>query len=64
MSIAAELIDKRVVRRYLERGVIDGAAFQRHLEQLNDCAGKCVQATPELSDDDEEDSVQAQAVAP
>ena len=65
MSIAADLIDKRVVRRYLERGVIDGAGFQKYLEQLPDCAGKCVQATPELGsdDDDDADDLQAQAGA-
>lgn len=67
MSIAADLIDKRVIRRYLERGVIDGSGYQRYLEQLPDCAGKCVQATPELASDDDEDiddDMPAQATAP
>lgn len=59
MSIAADMIDKRVVRRYLERGDVDSAAFQSHLEQLPDCAGKCVQATPETDDDDDEADVDA-----
>lgn len=73
MSIEAEMIDKRVVRRYLERGALDANGYQRYLEQLPDCAGKCVQATPELASDDdddddddiddEDDDMQAQASA-
>lgn len=63
MSIDAELIDKRVIRRYLERGTVDRAAFQKHLEQLADCAGKCVQATPEQANDDTSEDF-AQSVSP
>lgn len=63
MSIAADLIDKRVVRRNLERSVVERAAYDRYLEQLPDCASKCVQATPE-PEDDSDDEDQVQAVAP
>jgi hypothetical protein len=52
MSIAADLIDKRVIRRYLERGVIDRPDFQQYIEQLPDCANRCVQATPDRGADD------------
>lgn len=47
MSIAADLIDKRVVRRYLDRGVIDHSGFQQYIDQLPDCAGRCVQPSAE-----------------
>lgn len=63
MSIAADQLDKRVIRRFLERGEIDASALQKHLEQLPDCAGKCVQASPEAegADEDVTDETQAQA---
>ncbi len=62
MSISEQLIDKRVIRRNLERSVVERGAFDRYLEQLPDCAGKCVQASPEVEEDDAEE--QDQAVAP
>ncbi len=63
MSIDAELIDKRVIRRYLERGTVDRAAYQKYLDQLADCAGKCVQATPEQASDEVSADL-AQSVSP
>lgn len=65
MGIAADLIDKRVIRRYLERGVIDRSGFQQYIEQLPDCAGRCVQATPERAvEASDSDAAQGHAVAP
>lgn len=65
MSIAADLIDKRVIRRYLERGVIDHSGFQQYIEQLPDCAGRCVQATPERAvGESDSDAARAYAGAP
>lgn len=61
MSIAADQLDKRVIRRFLERGEIEASVLQKHLEQLPDCAGKCVQASPEEGGEDEGEETQAQA---
>lgn len=61
MSIAADQLDKRVIRRFLERGEIESSVLQKHLEQLPDCAGKCVQASPEVEGADDADETQAQA---
>jgi len=63
MSIAADLIDKRVIRRYLERGVIDNEGFQQYIDQLPDCAGRCVQASPERHAQDTSEDV-SRAAAP
>jgi hypothetical protein len=40
MTLDVSLIDKRVVRRNLERGRIDAAEYQRMLEALPDASAK------------------------
>ncbi|MDD9940008.1 MAG: hypothetical protein OXU20_03000 [Myxococcales bacterium] len=40
MALSEKLIDKRVLRRSLERGLVDEAEFENHLASLPDLSGQ------------------------
>lgn len=46
MALSEKLIDKRILRRSLEKGEVSEADFQDHLQSLPDRAGNLEQAAP------------------
>lgn len=49
MSHSDKLIDKRLIDRYVRKGLLDPAEYERILSKLPDCSDKIWQPAPELA---------------
>jgi hypothetical protein len=43
-----KLVDKRVVHRYIEKGLVDEKEFEQHLKKLPDLADRAVEVESEI----------------
>jgi hypothetical protein len=44
-----KLVDKRVVHRYLKKGIVDEKEFDQHLKRLPDLVDKAVEVESEIA---------------
>ena len=49
-----KLVDKRVVHRYVEKGLVDEKEFEQHLRKLPDLADQAVEVESEIEEEGEE----------
>ncbi|HEX9290669.1 MAG TPA: hypothetical protein VF904_14185 [Anaeromyxobacteraceae bacterium] len=54
-DIDRKLLDKRVAQRYVEKGVLDEKAYEKHIKSLPDLADQAVPIESDLDDDDLDD---------
>ena len=48
-------VDKRVVHRYLRKGIVDDKDFEKHLKGLPDLAEQAIAVEASIEDDDLDD---------
>lgn len=48
-------VDKRVVHRYLRKGVVDEKDYEKHLKALPDLADQAIAVEASIEDDDLDD---------
>ena len=49
------LVDKRVVHRYVKKGIVDEKEFEQHLKKLPDLADQAVAVEPEFEPEEGEE---------
>ncbi len=49
-----KLVDKRVVHRYVEKGLVDEKELEQHLRKLPDLADQAVEVESEIEEEGEE----------
>jgi len=57
MQIKQHLLDKRVVKRALQEGLLDKAQYQKTLDELPDLSHRVQQASAEDDEDDDDTPV-------
>lgn len=52
MTYPDAIIDKRVVERYIERGLVEAAVLEKHIRALPDCQANAAQIEAEQRPED------------